>query len=68
MKLEYQVSLPMVISLVLYIVIGLVRPEDTPERDAIIEQLNTDDDGATAAVPAADAVAPGPGTTTSSGT
>jgi Na+/proline symporter len=67
-KLEYQVSLPMVISLVLYIVIGLVRPEDTPERDAIIEQLNTDDDGATAAVPAADAVAPGPGTTTPSGT
>jgi Na+/proline symporter len=43
--LQYQVSIPLAVSLVLYIVIGYVRPEDTPERDAIIEKLNTDDDG-----------------------
>ncbi|MET7746293.1 sodium:solute symporter family protein [Streptomyces sp. NPDC005385] len=48
-KLEYQVALPMVISLVLYIVIGFVRPEDTPERDAIIELINTDPDGTSSA-------------------
>jgi hypothetical protein len=52
-KLEYQVSLPMAISLVLYILIGFLKPEDTPERDAIIEMINTDGDGsAAAAVPA----------------
>jgi Na+/proline symporter len=50
-KLEYQVAVPMVISLVLYTVIGLVRPEDTPERVAVIETLNTDDGGVGAAVP-----------------
>jgi uncharacterized sodium:solute symporter family permease YidK len=48
-KLEYQVSVPMVISLVLYILIGFLKPEDTPERDAIIEKINTDDDGTGAA-------------------
>ncbi|MFD6751156.1 Na+:solute symporter, partial [Streptomyces anthocyanicus] len=57
-KLEYQVALPMVISLVLYILIGIVKPEDTPERDAIIEKINTDDDGTTAAAVAAPAEAP----------
>ncbi|WP_406529618.1 sodium:solute symporter family protein [Streptomyces sp. I8-5] len=43
--LQYQVALPLAISLVLYIVIGFVKPEDTPERDAIIEQINSDGDG-----------------------
>ena len=53
-NLEYQVSLPLAVSLVLYIVIGYIKPEDTPERDALIEKINTDDDGSTgaAAVPA----------------
>ncbi|MGW1158806.1 sodium:solute symporter family protein [Streptomyces sp. NPDC002513] len=60
-KLEYQVALPMAISLVLYIVIGLVKPEDTPERVAIIETLNTDDDGTAVTLPAPGAT----GTTTS---
>ncbi|MGY0017832.1 sodium:solute symporter family protein [Streptomyces sp. cg35] len=54
--LQYQVSIPLAVSLVLYIVIGFVKPEDTPERDAIIERINTDDDGpgtaGAAAVPA----------------
>jgi hypothetical protein len=52
--LQYQVSIPLAVSLVLYILIGYVKPEDTPERDALIERINTDDDGsaAAAAVPA----------------
>ncbi|MEV7104295.1 sodium:solute symporter family protein [Streptomyces atroolivaceus] len=54
--LQYQVALPLAISLVLYIVIGFIKPEDTPERDALIETINTDDGGpaggaAAAAVP-----------------
>ncbi|MFD7283247.1 sodium:solute symporter family protein [Streptomyces sp. NPDC059862] len=50
--LQYQVSVPLAVSLVLYILIGYMKPEDTPERLAIIERINTDGDGATAAVPA----------------
>ncbi|MFE5684022.1 sodium:solute symporter family protein [Streptomyces sp. NPDC056512] len=52
--LEYQVSIPLAVSLVLYILIGYLKPEDSPERDALIERINTDDDGSTgaAAVPA----------------
>ncbi|MFF4247533.1 sodium:solute symporter family protein [Streptomyces sp. NPDC001822] len=55
--LQYQVALPLAISLVLYIVIGFIKPEDTPERDALIEVINTDGGGpagtaATAGVPA----------------
>ncbi|MBF8174070.1 sodium:solute symporter family protein [Streptomyces olivaceus] len=53
--LEYQVSVPLAVSLVLYIAVGYLRPEDTPERLAIIERVNTDGDddatGAAAAVP-----------------
>ncbi|KPI17790.1 Na+/solute symporter [Actinobacteria bacterium OK074] len=48
-KLEYQVALPMAVSLVLYIGIGFIRPEDTPERLALLEKINTDDDGSGAA-------------------
>jgi Na+/proline symporter len=48
--LQYQVSVPLAVSLVLYIVIGYVKPEETPERLAIIEKVNTDGD-AVAAVP-----------------
>ncbi|WP_105971955.1 sodium:solute symporter family protein [Streptomyces geranii] len=43
--LQYQVSIPLAVSLVLYILIGFLRPEDTPERLAIIESVNTDGDG-----------------------
>lgn len=54
--LEYQVSIPLAVSLVLYILIGYLKPEDTPERLAIIERVNTDGDGddasgAAAAIP-----------------
>ncbi|WP_328769567.1 sodium:solute symporter family protein [Streptomyces sp. NBC_00286] len=52
--LQYQVSIPLAVSLVLYILIGYVKPEDTPERDEIIAKINNDDDGsgsAAAAIP-----------------
>jgi hypothetical protein len=55
--LQYQVSIPLAVSLVLYILIGYVKPEDTPERDAIIEKINNDDDGsASVTIPAPAAV------------
>ncbi|MBD3003989.1 MULTISPECIES: sodium:solute symporter family protein [unclassified Streptomyces] len=44
-NLEYQISVPLAVSLVLFIVIGYIKPEDTPERDAILASLNSDDDG-----------------------
>jgi Na+/proline symporter len=53
--LQYQVSVPLAVSLVLFIAVGYLKPEDTPERLEIIEKVNTDDDGdrpAAAAVPA----------------
>ncbi|BFO22405.1 hypothetical protein SHKM778_87930 [Streptomyces sp. KM77-8] len=50
--LEYQVSIPLAVSLVLYVMIGFAKPEDTPERMAVIERVNTDDDSSAAAVPA----------------
>ncbi|MFJ3040958.1 sodium:solute symporter family protein [Streptomyces tendae] len=53
--LEYQVSVPLAVSLVLYVLVGYLKPEDTPERLAIIERVNTDGDGdasgAAAAIP-----------------
>ncbi|MEV8595198.1 sodium:solute symporter family protein [Streptomyces sp. NPDC052012] len=52
--LEYQVSIPLAVSLLLYVLIGYAKPEDTPERLAIIETVNTDGDSgsAAAAIPA----------------
>jgi hypothetical protein len=53
-NLEYQISVPLAVSLVLYLVIGFVKPEDTPERDAVLASLNSDDEGpgsASAALP-----------------
>ncbi|MEC4015323.1 sodium:solute symporter family protein [Streptomyces sp. H27-D2] len=44
-ELQYQISLPLAVSLVLYILIGFIKPEDTPERDALLASLSTDDDG-----------------------
>ncbi|NGN68460.1 Na+:solute symporter [Streptomyces sp. A7024] len=53
--LEYQVSIPLAVSLILYIAIGYIKPEDTPERDAVLARINDSDDddaAAAAAVPA----------------
>jgi hypothetical protein len=52
-NLEYQIALPLAVSLVLFVVVGWIRPEDTPERDALISAINSDGDGAAATVPAA---------------
>ncbi|MEV6007513.1 sodium:solute symporter family protein [Streptomyces sp. NPDC051976] len=48
-KLQYQISVPLAVSLVLYIVIGWIKPEDTPERDALLAKINSDDDGSAGA-------------------
>jgi hypothetical protein len=45
---------------VLYIVVGYIRPEDTPERLAIIEQVNTDGDGPSSSAAAVAVPAPAP--------
>ncbi|MFV8187474.1 sodium:solute symporter family protein [Streptomyces sp. AF1B] len=50
--LQYQVSIPLAVSLVLYILVGYLKPEDTPDRLGVIERINTDDDSAAVAVPA----------------
>lgn len=50
--LQYQVSVPLAVSLVLYILIGFLKPEDTPERIALIERINGGDDATAAAIPA----------------
>ncbi|AWT43859.1 MULTISPECIES: sodium:solute symporter family protein [Streptomyces] len=50
--LQYQVSIPLAVSLVLYILIGHLKPEDTPERIALIERINGGDDATAAAIPA----------------
>ncbi|MFJ6633972.1 sodium:solute symporter family protein [Streptomyces sp. NPDC091376] len=51
--LQYQVSIPLAVSLVLFILVGYIKPEDTPERDGILAQLNPGGGGgpATAAIP-----------------
>lgn len=36
------VSWPLVLSLVLYLVIGFLRPQPSPEREALVESLRTD--------------------------
>jgi Na+/proline symporter len=48
-KLQYQISVPLAVSLFLYIVIGWIKPEDTPERDALLAKINSDDDGSAGA-------------------
>lgn len=41
-ELQIQIVSPLATSLVLYVLIGYVKPEDTPERDALLERLGTD--------------------------
>ncbi|OEJ26422.1 Na+:solute symporter [Streptomyces agglomeratus] len=42
---QYQVSVPLAVSLVLFVLIGFVKPEGTPERDAVLARINSDGDG-----------------------
>ncbi|WP_030261807.1 sodium:solute symporter family protein [Streptomyces violens] len=50
-SLQIQIVSPVAVSLVLFVLIGLVRPEATPERDAVLARINSDgdDDGPAAA-------------------
>ncbi len=40
----YEVATPVLVSIVLFVVIGLIKPENTPERDALVESLGSDDE------------------------
>lgn len=54
-ELQIQIVSPLATSLVLYVLIGFIRPEDTPDRDALLDKLHSDDGspaGAAAAIPA----------------
>jgi Na+/proline symporter len=44
-ELQIQIVSPLATSLVLYILIGFVKPEDTPERDEILAKVNSDGGG-----------------------
>ncbi|MEJ8648722.1 sodium:solute symporter family protein [Streptomyces sp. MS1.AVA.3] len=44
-QLQIQIVSPVATSLVLFVLLGLVRPEDTPERDAVLARINSDDEG-----------------------
>ncbi|MFJ6750670.1 sodium:solute symporter family protein [Streptomyces sp. NPDC091266] len=63
-QLQIQIVAPVATSLVLFILIGLIRPEATPERDALLARINSgdDSDGSRAAeVPIPAQAAPGAG-------
>jgi Na+/proline symporter len=52
-SLQIQIVTPLATSLVLYILIGFIKPEATPERDAVLAVINSDgDDSAAVSVPA----------------
>ncbi|MFD8195270.1 hypothetical protein [Streptomyces wuyuanensis] len=44
--------MPLAIRLIVYVLVGFIKPEDTPERDLVPARINGDDDPASAAVPA----------------
>ncbi|MEU9486439.1 sodium:solute symporter family protein [Streptomyces decoyicus] len=65
-QLQIQIVSPVATSLVLFVLLGFVRPEDTPERDAVLARINSDDDGAAGAAtgpagPTAPVAIPGQG-------
>jgi Na+/proline symporter len=47
--LQVQIASPVAVSLVLFVLIGFLKPEATPERDVILDKINSDDDGASTA-------------------
>lgn len=50
-QLQIQIVSPLATSLVLYALIGFVKPEDTPERDAVLARIDSDgDEGGSAAL------------------
>ncbi|POX39278.1 Na+:solute symporter [Streptomyces sp. Ru73] len=44
LSLQIQIVSPVAVSLVLFVLIGLVKPEATPERDAVLARINSDGD------------------------
>ncbi|MFG2829901.1 sodium:solute symporter family protein [Streptomyces sp. NPDC048434] len=48
-QLQIQIVSPVATSLVLFLLLGFVRPEDTPERDAVLARINSDDGGSAGA-------------------
>lgn len=42
MKDAYEVATPVLVSIVLFVLIGLIKPENTPETDALVDSLNDD--------------------------
>ncbi len=44
-ELQIQIVSPVATSLLLYVLIGFVRPEDTPERDRVLDRLHSDAGG-----------------------
>ncbi|MFK0264673.1 sodium:solute symporter family protein [Streptomyces angustmyceticus] len=71
-QLQIQIVSPVATSLVLFALLGFVRPEDTPERDAVLARINADAGGwdgaaAEAAAGTAAGVIPGQGERTGAG-
>ncbi|UUS31592.1 MULTISPECIES: sodium:solute symporter family protein [Streptomyces] len=58
-ELQIQIVSPVATSLVLYVLLGHLKPEDTPERDAVLDRINTEADGSDTGGP--DTEAPGAG-------
>ncbi|MFH9422973.1 sodium:solute symporter family protein [Streptomyces sp. NPDC017529] len=44
-RLQAQIAAPVATSLVLYVLVGFLKPEDTPERDAVLARINSGGDG-----------------------
>lgn len=57
--LEYQVSVPLAVSLILFIVIGYLKPEATPARDVLLARINGQGDGDGSDITAASLDLPG---------
>lgn len=51
-ELQIRIVSPLATSLVLYVLVGYVKPEATPERDALLDRIGGGDGGGAAAVPA----------------
>lgn len=52
--------MPLAVSLVVYVLVGFLKPEDTPERDLVLARTNGDDDSAAVAAVAAVPAPAGP--------
>ncbi|MFJ5686448.1 Na+:solute symporter, partial [Streptomyces sp. NPDC093099] len=58
--LQYQVSIPLAVSLVLYIAIGFLKPEESPDIDVLLARINGEGDGDGSGLTAASLRVPAP--------